>query len=224
MDTKDAHILQQMEEYVRQTLAQEGTGHDWTHIDRVRTTAVQLAQEEQADLFIVTASALLHDLIDEKVVASEKESVRDLLYWMGTLGVSDERKRAIVSILTTISYKGGTGTPVSMLEAQIVQDADRLDAMGAVGIARCFLYAGSKGHVLYDESVAVRENMTLSEYRQTPTPALNHFYEKLLKLKKFMNTKAGKREAAKRHAYMESFLVEFYRETGHAQMEMDRQD
>ena len=214
MDKQDANRLKELEKRVKKRLLTEGSGHDWTHIQRVTSTATHLCEKEEADLFIVTASALLHDLIDDKVVESEEEGRKELSAWMTELGIDDTRQQKVFSVITTISYKGGTGKKVTSLEAEIVQDADRLDAIGAVGIARCFLYAGSKGHVLYDDSIPVRDKMSLSDYRNAPTPALNHFYEKLLKLKELMNTSAGREEAEKRHLFMEQFLNEFYREIG----------
>lgn len=213
MNEQKQMILSKVEDRVKERLKEEKTGHDWFHIERVTTTAKQIACQEKADIFIVQLAALVHDLIDEKVVKDEEAAKKELEKWFAELGVSQNDRQHVMEIIQTISFKGGNGPRLSSLEAKVVQDADRLDAIGAIGIARCFTYAGSKGHVIDDPSVPVRKQMTLAEYRNAPSTAINHFYEKLLKLKEQMNTQAGKEEAERRHLFMEQFLQEFYRET-----------
>jgi uncharacterized protein len=197
---------------VKEKLNNEGSGHDWYHIERVWKMASKLAAKEQAKSYIVELAALLHDLIDDKLVSSKDEAVREVEYWLEGAGVSSSDSERIMDIIQTISFKGGNGRKLTTLEAQIVQDADRLDAIGAIGIARCFTYAGSKGDVIFNPELSVRESMTEKEYREGPSSAVHHFYEKLLKLKDLMNTETAKQIAEERHAFMEDFLIQFFNE------------
>lgn len=205
--------LQLIEKKVREKLKQEKTGHDWFHVERVLKTALEISEQEQTDDFIVAVAVLLHDVIDDKVVKDEKKALKEVCAWMQEAEISGENQAHILEIIQTISFKGGNEKKLATTEAKVVQDADRLDAIGAIGIARCFTYAGSKGDVIDDPELPVRTNMTVEEYRRAPSTAINHFYEKLLKLKEKMNTTAGIKEAERRHAFMEQFLKEFYRET-----------
>lgn len=204
--------VQQTINFVREELEGEGTGHDWWHIDRVTNTARRIAKQEGADLFICTMAALLHDLADEKLFESEEVGIKRVRDWLEAIEVVSEEKEQIITIIQTISYKGGNGPELTNLEAQVVQDADRLDAIGAIGIARCFTYAGSKGHVLHHPDLKPRTSITKEEYRGSAGTAINHFYEKLLKLKDLMNTKTGKMLAKQRHQYMKQFLDQFFYE------------
>ncbi|GEN50776.1 HD domain-containing protein [Alkalibacterium pelagium] len=197
---------------VKEKLNNEGSGHDWYHIERVWKMASKLAAKEQANSYIVELAALLHDLIDDKLVSSKDEAVQEVEYWLEGAGVSSSDSERIMDIIQTISFKGGNGRKLTTLEAQIVQDADRLDAIGAIGIARCFTYAGSKGDVIFNPELSVRESMTEKEYREGPSSAVHHFYEKLLKLKDLMNTETAKQIAEERHAFMEDFLIQFFNE------------
>ena len=197
---------------VKEKLNNEGSGHDWYHIERVWKMASKLAAKEQANSYIVELAALLHDLIDDKLVSSKDEAVREVEYWLEGAGVSSSDSERIMDIIQTISFKGENGRKLTTLEAQIVQDADRLDAIGAIGIARCFTYAGSKGDVIFNPELSVRESMTEKEYREGPSSAVHHFYEKLLKLKDLMNTETAKQIAEERHAFMEDFLIQFFNE------------
>lgn len=197
---------------VKEKLNNEGSGHDWYHIERVWKMASKLAAKEQANSYIVELAALLHDLIDDKLVSSKDEAVQEVEYWLEGAGVSSSDAERIMDIIQTISFKGGNGRKLTTLEAQIVQDADRLDAIGAIGIARCFTYAGSKGDVIFNPELSVRESMTEKEYREGPSSAVHHFYEKLLKLKDLMNTETAKQIAEERHAFMEDFLIQFFNE------------
>ncbi len=142
--------------------------------------AIEIAQIEGGNIFVITLAALLHDVIDDKIVVSEEEGIIEVREWLSANNVLEQDIQSILSIITTISFKGGNNAPVTSLEAQIVQDADRLDAIGAIGVARTFMYAGNKGHQMHDPTAEYRESMTLEEYRQRPSSAIGHFYEKLL--------------------------------------------
>lgn len=205
-------IVSDTKEMVKQKLKNEGTGHDWYHIERVWKMASKLAKKEQANSYIVELAALVHDLIDDKLVTDKSKSIEEVEYWLEGAGVSSSDTERIMDIIQSISYKGGNGRKLSSLEAQIVQDADRLDAIGAIGIARCFTYTGSKGNLMFNPELSVREDMTEREYREGPSSAIHHFYEKLLKLKELMNTDAAKEIAEKRHAFMEEYLIQFFEE------------
>ena len=197
---------------VREKLLNEGSGHDWYHIERVWKMAVTLAEEEQANRFVVELAALLHDLIDDKLVSNKEDAIQEVMYWLDGVGVSSKDSEKVLEIIDSISFKGGNTRKLETIEAQVVQDADRLDAIGAIGIARCFAYAGSVGHPLFDPELSVREDMTEKEYRKGKTSAVHHFYEKLLKLKDLMNTDAARRIAEERHAFMEEYLTQFFNE------------
>ncbi|WP_194287426.1 HD domain-containing protein [Gracilibacillus oryzae] len=206
-------VLQETEKMVKTALIDEKSGHDWLHIKRVKGTAIEIAQKEGADVFVVTLAALLHDLADEKIVESEEKALSEIRDFLLELGVDGEDIEHILTIITTMSFKGGNNRPVESLEAQVVQDADRLDAIGAIGIARCFTYSGKVGQPIYNPDLGVRDQMTIEEYRNNKSSAINHFYEKLLKLKDLMNTETAKELAASRHDFMEKFLEQFYQET-----------
>ncbi|OLS39458.1 phosphohydrolase [Alkalihalophilus pseudofirmus] len=205
-------IIEKTEKWVKAQLINEESGHDWYHILRVTRTAQQIAKEENANDEIVTLAALVHDLADDKVAQNEKEALKKIDEWFKENGLGDEAIAQIISIITTISFKGGNGQPVSTLEGKIVQDADRLDALGAIGIARTFVYSGHKGQPMYDPELPVRNEMSIEEYRHGKSSAVHHFYEKLLKLKDQMNTTTGMKLAARRHAFMETYLEQFYQE------------
>ncbi|HAJ69922.1 MAG: HD domain-containing protein [Alkalibacterium sp.] len=205
-------IIDETKQMVRSKLLNEGSGHDWYHIERVWKTALNLAEKEKANRFIVELAALLHDLIDDKIVSNKNEAVKEVLYWLEGAGVSSSDSEKILEIIENISFKGGNNKRLHTIEAQVVQDADRLDAIGAIGIARCFAYAGSKGTPIFDPEVSVRETMTEEEYRKGKSSAVHHFYEKLFKLKDLMNTKAAREVAEERHKFMEDYLTQFFNE------------
>lgn len=205
-------MIQQTETYVKDILAHDASGHDWFHIERVRKIALHLQQEEGGDPVIIEMAALLHDVADEKLINSEEEGLQKVATFLHKLGVCAEKQAHILAIIENMSFKGGHGGKVTTIEGKIVQDADRLDALGAIGIARTFAYGGKKGHLLYDPNVPYRHEMTKTEYREGKSTALNHFYEKLFKLKDLMNTKSAKQEAEKRHLYMEQFVQQFMKE------------
>jgi len=206
------NVIVETEKMVRSTLLDEPSGHDWFHIERVTKMATKIGKAEGANLFIVTLAALLHDLADDKVVENEEIALNNISTWLTSHNVAQADSYHILRIIQTISFKGGNGNQVETLEAKVVQDADRLDAIGAIGIARCFTYSGSKGKVIYNPSFDVRKQMTLEEYRHGESSAIHHFYEKLLKLKDTMNTDTGYQLAVDRHAFMEEFLAQFFKE------------
>ncbi len=207
----------QTRDRVQAQLAGEGTGHDWYHIERVYKTSLALAQiEGDADLFVVQMGALLHDIADHKFHnGDETVGPRVAREWLQELGVEEDLIQKITQIVEEISFKGlGVPTPMSTKEGEIVQDADRLDAIGAIGIARTFAYGGSKNRPIYDPNIKPVCHTSFAAYKTSTAPTINHFYEKLLHLKDKMNTKAGKELAEERHAFMEEFLKRFYAEWG----------
>lgn len=206
-------IIKEAEAFVISVLADDPSGHDWWHIERVRQLAVRIAHEEHANVFICELAALLHDIADDKLNESEAAGLKQVSDWLTHHGVLDDDKTAILEIIQKMSFKAGLNEEkVLSLEGQIVQDADRLDALGAIGIARTMAYAGSKGNLIHVPGTAIRTEMTLAEYRHQESTAIAHSYEKLLLLKDLMNTATGKELAKKRHAYMKAFLQEFYDE------------
>ncbi|WP_026563848.1 HD domain-containing protein [Bacillus sp. UNC41MFS5] len=206
-------MIELTENYVRNELGEDPTGHDWFHVDRVRRNALHICEEEMAgDSFIIEMAALLHDISDEKLNESSKKGEEKLESYLQTLPLTDNDKRHINQIIATISFKGGQTTTLSTIEAKIVQDADRLDAIGAIGIARAFAYGGKKGQSIYDPSISVRNEMTLEEYRKGKSTSVHHFYEKLLKLKDLLNTDTARKMAESRQQMMVSFLEQFYQE------------
>jgi uncharacterized protein len=206
-------MIQQTELFVRNELGKDATGHDWHHVDRVRRNALYITKEEQAgEPFIIEMAALLHDIPDEKLNETKEQGERKLAAYLQTLPLEAEDKYHIQQIIATISYKGGNGVPLQSIEAKIVQDADRLDAIGAIGIARAFAYGGKKGQPIYDPNMKVRDEMSVEEYRKGKSTTIHHFYEKLLKLKNLLNTETAKYMAESRQQMMELFLQQFYQE------------
>ena len=206
-------IIEQTVAYVRNELGEDATGHDWFHVDRVRRAALHISHQEQAgDPFIIEMAALLHDIPDEKLNDSVESGKNKLNYFLKSIALPEEAQNAIVEIIDSISYKGGSITELKTIEAKIVQDADRLDAIGAIGIARTFAYGGKKGQPIYDPSISVRDEMSLEEYRKGKSTSVHHFYEKLLKLKDLLNTNTAKEMAQSRHHTMVDFLEQFYLE------------
>lgn len=184
--------------------------HDWQHIERVLQNAKRIMEQETADPFIVELAVLLHDVSDPKYAAQGMDPEKDILQ---SLELTEEQQKQIAQIIRQVSFKGGNGEAPTSIEAKVVQDADRLDAMGAVGIARTFAYGGAKGRKLYDWEEQPRSDMTEQEYRSTPTSSATHFYEKLLLLKNMMTTETGKHIADERHQFMLSFLEQLKKET-----------
>ena len=205
--------IEAAEAYVKNELGKDSSGHDWHHIDRVRKNARLIwSKEQKGDWFIIEMAALLHDIPDEKLNETEEAGWAKLDSFLSELELESNIANKIKDCIETVSFKGGREIELNSLEAEIVQDADRLDALGAIGIARTFAYGGKKGHPIFDPGISVREVMTLEEYRTGNSSSINHFYEKLLKLKDKMNTEQAKKLAEERHAFMESFLAQFYSE------------
>ena len=200
--------------FVQKTLADAEGGHDWFHIERVWKNAMLIAREENCDMELVQLAALLHDIADSKFHGGDEEiGPRTATNWLRSQNYPLDRIDRITSIIRAISYKGGSNIHEDhSIEFHIVQDADRLDAIGAIGIARTFNYGGFKNRAIYDPSIAPNLNMTKEEYKKSTAPTINHFYEKLLLLKDRMNTKTGRELALERHRFMESFLDQFYAE------------
>ncbi|MGV3323316.1 HD domain-containing protein [Streptococcus hyovaginalis] len=206
-------IITKAEKYVKQELGKDASGHDWWHSDRVRKLAVRIAKEEGADLFICELAALLHDVADAKLNLSEEVGLQKVDDWLIKQEVLPDVQKQVMGIIKNISFRAGRNrNKVLTLEGKVVQDADRLDAIGAIGIARTMVYAGSRGHLIHVPGTSIRTEMSVEEYRNHESTAIAHFYEKLLLLKNLMNTATGKRMAARRHAYMKDFLTEFYSE------------
>lgn len=205
-------VIANAEQLVCSKLTHDFSGHDWWHIDRVRNNAVTIAHQEHADVFLCELTALLHDLTDEKLVNDVHEAEQQLKTWLELQGLPHTFIEKVLEIISTMSFKGGSRPAMTTLEGQIVQDADRLDAIGAVGISRVFAYSGAKGRPIHDPTMKPREAMSKDEYRSGNDTAINHFYEKLLKLKTLMNTEYGKQMAEKRHSFMEQYLLQFYSE------------
>ena len=207
-------ILAQTARHVRQLLADDCSGHDWWHIERVRATALAIGRREGADLFVVELAALLHDVADWKFHDGDDAlGPRKAAEWLASLAVEPATIDHVCQIIGQVSFKGaGVATPVHSLEGRAVQDADRLDAIGAIGIARAFAYGGHKGQPLYDPQLAPQSHASFADYKQSRTTTVNHFQEKLLLLKDRMNTPTGRELAQARHAFMEEFLQRFHDE------------
>jgi uncharacterized protein len=200
--------------FVKEKLENAEGGHDWFHIERVFKNAVLISKNEVCDVTVVKLGALLHDIADSKFHdGDETVGPRIARKFLESEKVDEEIIMHVVNIIENISYKGGNfEKKFSSIELDVVQDADRLDAIGAIGIARTFNYGGFKNRALYDPNIAPNSSMTKEEYKKNDSPTLNHFYEKLLLLKDKMNTHTGKQIAQERHHYMEGFLAQFYAE------------
>lgn len=200
--------------FVKKTLEGAEAGHDWFHIERVYKTALSINEKEEGDLLIVTLAALLHDIADSKFNNGDEEiGPRVAGEFLKTIGITDPVILQVQQIIKNLSYKASLGKiEFSSKELDIVQDADRLDAIGAIGIARAFTYGGFKNRVLYDPEIQPDLNMSKEVYKNSTAPTINHFYEKLLRLKDLMKTNAGKELAQQRHQFMLLYLNQFYSE------------
>jgi len=207
-------IIDQLIEELKVEFADESTGHDWFHIERVWKNAKLISKAEGGDLFVIELAALLHDIADHKFVENADEQAEFRIRTMlSELNVNEEIINAVVHIVHNCSFKGGVGeNKMKVLEGLIVQDADRLDAIGAIGVARTFAFGGKFGNLMYHPEIKPATFASAKEYRDKRTHTVNHFYEKLLLLKDKMNTETARRLAADRHAFMEKFLAQFYAE------------
>ncbi|GAA0394488.1 HD domain-containing protein [Paenibacillus motobuensis] len=206
------HLIQEAEQFAHAELEHDQTGHDWWHIQRVVQMAKRLARAEKADEFICTVAALLHDVADEKLNVSKQAGLDKVSDWLSKHDFKGADQEHIIEIISNLSYNAGKNPPMHTLEGQVVQDADRIDAIGAIAIARAFLYAGVKGNPIHDPQIPPRSEMTAEQYRQEKSTGINHFHEKLLKLNSLINTESAKQIAAERHSYMEQYVERFYRE------------
>ena len=200
--------------FVKKELENAEGGHDWFHIERVYKNTLAIAKNEKCDLLVCQLGALLHDIADSKFHNGDEEiGPKTARKFLESENVSEEIIEHVIQIIKNISFKGGNfEKQFNSIELQVVQDADRLDAIGAVGIARCFNYGGFKNRTIYDPEIAPNLNMSKEEYKISDSPTINHFYEKLLLLKDKMNTVSGKKIAENRHEFMEIFLNQFYEE------------
>ena len=211
MDQQD--IIQKTVEYIKQEFSDDSSGHDWWHIYRVWKNAVTICEHEKADMFIVQLAALLHDLDDWKFNESVDETPLRARAWLESCHVDIPIAETVCEIITHISYKGaGVESKMGSLEGFIVQDADRLDAIGAIGIGRAFAYGGYKNRMIYDPDSPPQMHASFEEYKNSNSATVNHFYEKLLLLKDMMNTPTAKIIAEQRHAVMVKFLDQFMNE------------
>lgn len=207
-------ILSTTEKYVRKTLEGEGSGHDWWHIYRVRNIALSLAAEEGADLYIVELAALLHDIADHKFHGGDETvGPKVAREWLASQGEEEEVIEEVCTIISEVSFKGAkVETPMGSIEGEVVQDADRLDAMGAIGIARAFAYGGHKNRLLYNPEEAPTLHDSFEAYKNDKGATINHFYEKLFLLKDRMNTGTGRKLAEQRHQFMVNYVHQFLEE------------
>lgn len=200
--------------FVKNQLTHAEGGHDWFHIERVYKNALLIAEEEECDVTVVKLGALLHDIADSKFHGGDETvGPKTARTFLESQNVSEDIILHVISIIENISFKGGNfEKKFNSKELEIVQDADRLDALGAIGITRTFNYGGFKNRSLYNPNIQPNLNMSKEEYKNSESPTLNHFYEKLLLLKDKMNTETGIKIAQKRHDFMVTFLSQFYAE------------
>jgi uncharacterized protein len=212
---KTLDIIETTKAFVKSELANAEGGHDWFHTERVFKNALLISEKENVDELTVSLAALLHDIADPKFYNGDEtlgpKTARKFLF---DNNIDSQIIEHVVAIIENMSFKNAfdSGQKFTSLEMKVVQDADRLDAIGAIGIARCFNYGGYRNRALYDPKIAPKLNMTKNDYKSSEAPTINHFYEKLLLLKDKMNTKTGTQIAAERHKYMEGFLKQFYAE------------
>ncbi len=207
-------LITQTADFIRRRVQDDASGHDWWHIDRVRRNAVLLARAEGADEQLCELAALLHDVADWKFHGGDETAgPRAAREWLSSQRAEAELIDQVCAIIAGVSYKGaGVPTEMDTLEGRCVQDADRLDALGAIGIARAFAFGGHFGRAMYDPEQPPEQHATFTAYKQKSGPTINHFYEKLLLLKDRMQTSTGKKWAEERHRFLEIFLARFFAE------------
>lgn len=210
------NVIQKTIDFVKESLKDAEAGHDWFHIERVFNNSQLIAKNEKVDLFVVKLGALLHDIADAKFHnGDEKIGPQKASNFLNSLGLESEITEHIVQIIQNISFKNSLEKEkqsFSSKELEVIRDADRLDAIGAIGIARAFHYGGFKNRQLYNPEIPPNLNLSKEEYKKSQAPTLNHFYEKLLLLKDQLHTKTAKDIAQQRHNFMEQFLEQFYKE------------
>ncbi|RAJ14292.1 HD domain-containing protein [Arenibacter echinorum] len=211
----NTQIIEETIAFVKETLKGAEGGHDWFHIQRVFKNTLLIAKDEKVDVLVVSLGALLHDIADAKFNGGDETvGPKMAMEFLTSLEVDEKIVDHVVKIIENISYKSSLDSKklFTSKELQVVQDADRLDAIGAIGIARAFNYGGYKNRELYNPEIAPNLQMTKEEYKKSKAPTINHFYEKLLLLKDKMNTDSGKKLAEKRHQFMLEYLKQFYEE------------
>lgn len=213
-DASVEEIIRNTIAFVKDELKDAEGGHDWFHIERVYKNSIHISEGEKVDKIVVALGALLHDIADSKFHnGDDTVGPKKAREFLKTQNVGEEIIEHVVKIIENVSFSGGNKTQkFTSLELEVVQDADRLDALGAIGIARTFNYGGFKNRKLYDPEITPKLNMSPSEYKASNAPTINHFYEKLLLLKDRMNTETGRKIAIERHVFMETFLEQFYAE------------
>ena len=216
MTTADIKLIEDTKTFLKQQLKDAEGGHDYFHTERVLNNSIKIAQGEDCNELVVQLGALLHDVADSKFHdGDESKGPQIARNFLSKQQVDNEVIEQVINIIENISFKGGNfDQKFKSIELDIVQDADRLDAIGAVGIARTFNYGGFKNRALYNPEIAPNLSMTKEEYKNSDSPTINHFYEKLLLLKDKMNTETGKKIAEERHQFMELFLENFFEECG----------
>ena len=206
-------VIENTIEFVKEKLAGDSSGHDWWHIYRVWNMSKKIHEKEGGDLFIIELAALLHDVADWKFYENEAEGLKLVNDWLKKQSVSDEISKQVLYIIENISFKGaGVTDQMKSSEGKIVQDADRLDAIGAVGIGRTFAYGGSFGNEMHNPNSEMKFHDNFEQYKNSNGTTINHFHEKLLLLKDRMNSETAKMLALERHLYMEQFLKQFHSE------------
>lgn len=207
-------VITNTKRFVQDTLKDAEGGHDWFHILRVFNNAKHILSEEKADKFIVELASLLHDIADSKFHNGDEEiGPQKAEAFLKTQSLDSDTISHVVNIIKNVSYKGGHNSgSFKSKELDIVQDADRLDAIGAIGIARTFNFGGFKNNPIYDPEVPANPNQSKEEYKKSNSPTINHFYEKLLLLKDKMNTETARKIASQRHEFMLTYLEQFYKE------------
>ncbi len=212
----NAEIINKTVQFVKITLQGAEGGHDWFHIERVWKNSKLIAKNEDVDLFIIELGALLHDIADSKFHGGDENiGPKKSRAFLESLNLDESIIQHIENIIKNISYKNSLESNINKFkskELDVIQDADRLDAIGAIGIARAFNYGGFKNREIHNPTIELKLQQSKEEYKNSPAPTINHFYEKLLRLKDQMNTKTGIQLAIERHKYMEQFLNQFYKE------------
>lgn len=214
MTTKEQRVITRTVDLIKNKFGSESSGHDYWHMYRVWVLSKHIAKEEKGvDMFTLELAALLHDIADWKFNDNENAGSYAARKWLEGLGVNEEIIVKVEDIINNVSFKGANvETKLKTIEGKIVHDADKLDAIGAIGIGRTFAYGGSKGRIMYDPDIVPVIHDSFETYKNNNSPSINHFYEKLLLLKKRMYTKTGKSIAKNRHKFMEQFLKEFFSE------------
>ncbi len=207
-------IIEKTRKYIEDKLKNDASGHDYWHVYRVWRNAILIGKSESVDMFVVELAALLHDIADWKLYNGDEEiGPKKAREWLESLKVGEKIISQICDIIRDMSFKGaGVNSKISTKEGEVVQDADRLDAIGAIGIARTFAYGGSKGREMYNPNIKPEMHHSFEQYKKNTSSTINHFYEKLFLLKNLMNTETAKRIAEERHKFMELYVDRFLKE------------